>query len=101
MLTDKFRLRLLNARLWKSGFSDISFFVIVPPPNFTTDKTENDIEIEAWRDISMHEPENLTNVNDHFFKDDKSELIFVQDDTQTRMWESFRASKDQIVVIDR
>lgn len=85
----------------KSGFPDVRFFVIAPPPDLTEDKTEDDYEIEVWRKITAtYEIEEFANTN-LFFEDSESEVIFIQDDPQFRIWERFRASKDQVVVIDR
>ncbi|XP_029678611.1 uncharacterized protein LOC115244807 [Formica exsecta] len=95
-------LKLLSSRLRKSGFTDIRFFVIAPPPDLTEDKTEDNYEIEAWRKIAaMYETKDLANANDLLFQDSRPEIIFFQDGPQYRTWEKFRASKDQVVVIDR
>lgn len=94
-------LESLSTRLRKSGFPDVRFFVIAPPPDLTEDKTEDDYEIEVWRKITAtYEIEEFANTN-LFFEDSESEVIFIQDDPQFRIWERFRASKDQVVVIDR
>ncbi|XP_012216128.1 uncharacterized protein [Linepithema humile] len=95
-------LQLLSSRLRKSGFPDIRFFVITPPPDLMEDKSENEIEIEAWRDIAaMSETRHIVNAKDQLLKDDGPEMINLQDGPRFRMWERFRASKDQVVVIDR
>ncbi|KMQ90990.1 flocculation protein flo11-like isoform x2 protein [Lasius niger] len=96
-------LKLLSTRLRKSGFPDIRFFVIAPPPDLTEDRSEDDYEIEAWRKIAAtyETREDLVNADELLFKDSEQEMIFLQDDPQLRMWEKFRASKDQVVVIDR
>lgn len=76
--------------------------MIAPPPDLIEDKTKDDYEIEAWRKISAtYEMEDIVNANDFLFKDSRSEIIFFQDDPQYRTWEKFRASKDQVVIIDR
>ncbi|XP_050459199.1 uncharacterized protein LOC126855513 [Cataglyphis hispanica] len=95
-------LKLLSSRLRKSGFTNIRFFVIAPPPDLIEDKTEDDYEIEAWRKISAtYEMEDVNANENLLFKDSRSEIIFFQDDPQYRTWEKFRASKDQVVIIDR
>lgn len=77
--------------------------MITPPPDLVEDKSENEIEIEAWREIAaMPETKHiLMNAGDHLLKDSGPEMIYLQDDPRLRVWERFRASKDQVVVIDR
>lgn len=100
-LINQFRLKLLSLRLRKSGFPDIRFFVIAPPSDLKEDKTEDDYEIEVWRKITAtYETEEFINTN-LFLTDNEPEIIFLQDDPQFRIWEKFRASKDQVVIIDR
>ncbi|KYM84705.1 Selenoprotein Pa [Atta colombica] len=93
-------LELLSSRLRKSDFPDIQFFVISPSSDLKDDKSENDLEIEAWREIgAKYEMENF--VNSDFLKNNGTEIIFLQDDPQSRIWERFRASREHAVIIDR
>ncbi|KAG5311321.1 SELPA protein, partial [Acromyrmex insinuator] len=93
-------LELLSSRLRKSGFPDIRFFVISPSSDSKGDKSEDDLEIEAWREIgAKYEMENF--VNSDFLKNNETEIIFLQDDPQSRIWERFRASREHAVIIDR
>ncbi|RLU26421.1 hypothetical protein DMN91_000215, partial [Ooceraea biroi] len=96
-------LNVLSSRMRKSGFPDIRFFAISPPPDLTQDDTEDDEEIEAWRQIATMFPdtENFVNINADIFKEGNSEIIFLRDGPQLQIWKTFRASKDQVVVIDR
>lgn len=77
--------------------------MISPPPDLTQDKTEIEDEIEAWRRIATSFPdiEDFVNSNVHVLREDESEIIFLQDGPQFRMWKKFRASRDQVIVIDR
>ncbi|KYN05234.1 Selenoprotein Pa [Cyphomyrmex costatus] len=93
-------LELLNSRLRKSGFPDIRFFLISPSSDSKDERSEDDIEIEAWREIgAKYEMENI--VDDNFLKNNGTDIIFLQDDPQSRIWERFRASKEHAIVIDR
>lgn len=92
-------LKQLNSRLRKSGFLDIRFFVIAPPPDLPEDKTEDDYESETWQALAMTYEEDILNIDDFFTMESDPEMIFLQD--ELRIWEKFRASKDQVVVIDR
>ncbi|KYN19017.1 PREDICTED: GATA zinc finger domain-containing protein 8-like [Trachymyrmex cornetzi] len=93
-------LELLSSRLRKSGFPDIRFFVISPSSDLKDDKSEDDLEIEAWREIgAKYEMENF--VDNDFLKNNGTDIIFLQDDPQSRIWERFRASREHAVIIDR
>ncbi|KYN37341.1 Selenoprotein Pa [Trachymyrmex septentrionalis] len=93
-------LELLSSRLRKSGFPGIRFFVISPFSDSKDDKSEDDLEIEAWREIgAKYEMENF--VSGDFLKNNGTEIIFLQDDPQSRLWERFRASREHAVIIDR
>lgn len=85
----------------KSGFPDIRFFVISPSSDSTkNDRSEEDLEIEVWQEIAAkYEMENL--VDSDFLRGNGSDIIFLQDDSQSRMWERFRASREQAITIDR
>ncbi|XP_029177029.1 probable serine/threonine-protein kinase DDB_G0282963 [Nylanderia fulva] len=92
-------LKLLSSRLRKSGFPDIRFFVIAPLHDLTEDKTEDDDEIETWREIAAMFGED-PDINDFLTtKDNEPEIIYLED--EFRIWERFRASKNQVVIIDR
>lgn len=96
-------LELLSTRLRKSGFPDIRFFVISPFSDSTEEnksRSEDDLEIETWREIeAKYEMESF--VDEDFLKGNGSEIIFLQDDPQSRIWERFHASREQAIVIDR
>lgn len=94
-------LEMLSSRLRKSGFPDIRFFVISPSSDSTeNESSEDDLEIEAWREIgAKHEMDNF--VDDDFLRVNETEITFLRDDSQSRVWRKFRASRDQVVIIDR
>ncbi|XP_076749116.1 uncharacterized protein LOC143422403 isoform X2 [Xylocopa sonorina] len=97
-------LELLKKRLEKSGFLDILFFVVMPPLNFPEESLENDAEIIAWKEISNNIPEYFLGVDDTLFTEfakQKNGVTFLQDTNELGIWESFRAAKDEIVIIDR
>ncbi|CAL7944614.1 unnamed protein product [Xylocopa violacea] len=97
-------LELLKKRLEKSGFSNILFFVVMPPLNFPEDSLENDAEIIAWKEISNSIPEYFLSVDDTLFNSfakQKNGVTFLQDTNELGIWESFHAAKDEIVIIDR
>lgn len=77
--------------------------MISPPPDLTRDETGDDDEIEAWRQISTMFPdtEDFMNTNVHIFKEDEPEMILLHDSPRFQMWKRFRASRDQMIVIDR
>lgn len=92
---------MLSSRLRKSGFPDIRFFVISPSSDSTeNESSEDDLEIEAWREIgAKHEMDSF--VDDDFLRVNETEITFLRDDSQSRMWKKFRASRDQVIIIDR
>ncbi|XP_011871383.1 PREDICTED: uncharacterized protein LOC105563963 isoform X2 [Vollenhovia emeryi] len=95
-------LELLSSRFRKSGFPDIRFFAISPASDSSAEneRSEEDLdEIEAWRAIGAKHEDSLAGHD--FLRSNGSEIILLQDDPQSRMWERFRASRDQVVVIDR
>ncbi|KAG7203367.1 hypothetical protein KM043_013442 [Ampulex compressa] len=98
-------LKLLKTRLEKSGFADIWFFVVTAPIDLPEEKLVDDMEIDAWNEISAQESENLLNTAEKaiydFSSNEESQIIYIQDTPQLRIWEHFHASKDQIVVMDR
>lgn len=90
----------MSSRLRKSSFPDIRFFVISPFSDSKNDRSEDDLEIEAWREIgAKYEMENF--VDNDFLKSNGTEIIFLQDDPQSRIWERFRASREHAIIIDR
>ncbi|KAL0114989.1 hypothetical protein PUN28_010510 [Cardiocondyla obscurior] len=95
-------LELLSFRLRKSGFPDIRFFMISPFGGSPTkhERSDENVEIEAWREIEARgEMDDFMTVN--FFKNDRSEITILWDNPRSRLWERFRASKDQVIIIDR
>ncbi|XP_072749162.1 uncharacterized protein [Anoplolepis gracilipes] len=95
-------LKLLSSRLWRSSFPDIRFFMITPPSDLTEDKNQDEKEIEMWQNITeKYETEDFVNADDLLSKDSGPEIVIFQDNSQFGIWEKFRASKDQVVVIDR
>jgi len=100
LLIKSHRLELLSSRLRKSGFPDVRFFVISPfSDSRENERSENDLEIEVWQEIgAKYEIENFV---DDVRRGNRSEIIILQDDPQSRMWERFRASREQAIIIDR
>ncbi|TGZ54027.1 uncharacterized protein [Temnothorax longispinosus] len=96
-------LELLSLRLRKSGFPDIRFFVITPPSDsMENERSEDDLEIEVWRQIeAKHSFDMESLVNNDFLKSNESGIVYLQDDPQSRLWERFGASRDQVITIDR
>ncbi|XP_012529986.1 uncharacterized protein LOC105833090 [Monomorium pharaonis] len=94
-------LEMLSSRLRKSGFPDIRFFVISPSPGSTeNESSEDELEIEAWRDIGAKHSE-MDSFADDFLRVNETKITFLQDDSRSRIWEKFRASRDQMIIIDR
>lgn len=85
----------------KSGFPDVRFFAISPSSDsMENESSEEDLEIETWREIeAKHEMESF--VNRDFLREDGSEITYLQDDPRSSLWKRFRASKDQVIIIDR
>ncbi|XP_076231318.1 uncharacterized protein LOC143177330 [Calliopsis andreniformis] len=100
-------LELLKKRLAKSGFRDILFFVVTPPSSLPEDDAENNIEIKAWKEISKNilQPEYFWNSEETPFnevsKNNDKGIIFLQDTPELGIWQHFRGSKDEVVIIDR
>ncbi|XP_071859634.1 uncharacterized protein isoform X1 [Bombus fervidus] len=99
-------LGLLKKRLDKSDFSNILFFMVTPPSDLPEDSTENNIEIKAWREISknIQDSEYFLDLEESLFADvenKKRDIIFLQDTSELGIWRSFRASKDEVIIIDR
>ncbi|XP_071558681.1 uncharacterized protein [Temnothorax nylanderi] len=96
-------LELLSLRLRKSGFPDIRFFVITPPSDsMENERSEDDLEIEVWRQIeAKHSFDMESLVNHDLLKSNESGIIYLQNDPQSRLWERFGASRDQVITIDR
>jgi len=62
------------------------------------ERSEDDLEIEVWQEIgAKYEIENFDDVH----RGNRSEIIILQDDPQSRIWERFRASREQAIIIDR
>jgi len=100
LLIESHRLELLSSRLRRSGFPDVRFFVISPfSDSRENERSENDLEVEVWQEIgAKYEIENL---EDDVRRGNRSEITILQDDPQSRMWERFRASREQAIIIDR
>lgn len=99
-------MELLQKRLEKSGFSNILFFVVTPPPNIPEDGAENDVEIKTWREISknMLESENFLDAREVLFNnaiENEKNITYIQDTHELGIWENFHASKDEVVIVDR
>lgn len=61
---------------------------------------ELDVELETWREIeAKHEMESF--VSHDLFRGNGSEITFLRDDPPMFLWERFRASRDQVIIIDR
>ncbi|KZC10085.1 Selenoprotein Pb [Dufourea novaeangliae] len=100
-------LDLLKKRLERSGFTDIVFFIVIPSSNLPENTMENNVEIKTWKRISMNmvEPEYILGTDETQFNDlarnSKKDILCVQDTPDLGIWERFRASKDEVVVVDR
>ncbi|XP_017880708.1 uncharacterized protein LOC108625307 isoform X2 [Ceratina calcarata] len=99
-------LELLKKRLEKSGFSNISFFVVTPSSYLLKDSTESSLEIKAWKEVSknMMESEYFLDTEEALFNDPsrkENEIVFLRDDGELGIWEDFRAAKDEVAIIDR
>ncbi|XP_034194447.1 uncharacterized protein LOC117610773 isoform X2 [Osmia lignaria lignaria] len=99
-------LKLLKRRLDKSGFTNILFFCVAPPSGLPEGNTENSVEIKTWREISKNvwKSEYLFDIDQRVLDDStksKYDIIFIQDNLKLRIWENFRALKDEVVIIDR
>lgn len=100
------RLELLKKQLEKSGFSNILLFMVARPSDLPEDDTENSMEIKAWLEISknIQESEHFLSLDKMIFSDvakEKKGIIFLQDTFELGIWKSFRASKDEVIIIDR
>ncbi|XP_078050400.1 uncharacterized protein LOC144476937 [Augochlora pura] len=100
-------LELLKKRLERSGFLNILFFVVAPSSNLPENSVENNIEIRTWKEISknMFSQEYLwgteeTQPNDQA-KIKENGIVFLRDTPEIGIWDYFRASRDEVVVLDR
>ncbi|XP_006608780.2 uncharacterized protein LOC102676892 isoform X2 [Apis dorsata] len=98
-------LELLKKQLEKSGFSNILLFMVARPSDLPEDDTENSMEIKAWLEISknIQESEHFLSLDKMIFSDvakEKKGIIFLQDTFELGIWKSFRASKDEVIIID-
>lgn len=97
---------MLKKRFEKAGYRNILFFVVTPPAGLSDDAAEDSMEVKAWKEISKNilEPEYFWGaeeaVND-LAKTSEQGVIFLQDSPEFSIWKSFRASKDEVVVVDR
>ncbi|XP_017761710.1 PREDICTED: uncharacterized protein LOC108551876 [Eufriesea mexicana] len=67
---------------------------------------ENNVEIKTWREISknMQGSEYFLGEEGTLFSDlarKKKGIIFLQDSSELGIWKSFRASRNEVVIIDR
>lgn len=76
--------------------------MISPPADSSieNERSEEDLEIEAWQEIGAKlEMESF--VDHDFLRGNRSEITFLQDNSRSHMWKRFRASRDQVIIIDR
>ncbi|XP_031840176.1 uncharacterized protein LOC116430336 isoform X1 [Nomia melanderi] len=98
---------LLNKRLEKSGFTGILFFVVTPSSSLPETSMENDVEARTWKEISknMLEQEYIWGTEESQFyklaKNNEKRLVFFRDTPELGIMEHFRASRDEVVVLDR
>ncbi|XP_076301850.1 uncharacterized protein LOC143219945 [Lasioglossum baleicum] len=100
-------LELLKKRLDRSGFSNILFFVVTPSSNLPENSVENNIEIRTWKEISKNSVGQKyiwgideTQLNNQTENKERG-IIFLRDAPELGIWEHFRASRDEVVVLDR
>lgn len=100
-------MELLKKRLDRSGFSNILFFVVTPASKLPENSVENNIEIRTWKEISKNTVgQNYiwgieeTQLNNQTENKEKG-IIFLRDAPELGIWEHFRASRDEVVVLDR
>ncbi|XP_076380512.1 uncharacterized protein LOC117230119 isoform X5 [Megalopta genalis] len=100
-------LELLKKRLERSGFLDILFFVVAPSSNLPENSVENNIEIRTWKEISknMVGQEYIWGVEETQPNDQEKNkgkgIVFLRDTPELGIWHHFRASRDEVVVLDR
>lgn len=97
----------LKERLDSSDFSEVNFFVLTASSEESTlDEIDDDIEVEAWKEISSIDPEIFENLPDTMSIDDLIKLIdpgifLLRDNSKLAIWRKLRVSKDQVLVVDR
>ncbi|KOC69724.1 Selenoprotein Pa [Habropoda laboriosa] len=99
-------LEMLQKKFEKSGFTNILFFVVTPLSDISEDNMENNVEVKAWREISRNRQKSeyylaTEGILLNEFTRKKESVIFLRDSPELRIWESFHASKDEVVVVDR
>lgn len=80
---------------------------MTPPSGLPEDDAENEIEIRAWKEIAKNP---LT--QEYFWGADEAPnnelegnndngIILLRDTPKLRIWERFRVSKDEVLIVDR
>ncbi|XP_020293086.1 uncharacterized protein LOC109859339 [Pseudomyrmex gracilis] len=94
IMAKSFIWEIFNLHLQESGFSDVRVFAIFLSFDMIEDEWMRSL---VKKDLT---PQILTEFNDNF-NHTQSKVTFFLDNPQLRLWQRFRASKDQVVVIDR
>ncbi|XP_044020330.1 uncharacterized protein LOC122860544 [Aphidius gifuensis] len=96
-------LKQLKDRLEKSGFPDALFFVITPM-SIDNNKDDNNIEAEAWENVSPDEAMEISSGLLNYKPIEEiipSDMILIKDNDELNIWKKLKGTRDQIMVIDR